>query len=533
MQPCGSEKIVDLSLLEQLRASIGARGETLVHCHGCFDIVHPGHIHHLRFAARQGDRLIVSVTPDRFVNKGPGRPMFTESLRADNLAALGFVDWVIINDAPTSSPLLERLRPDVYIKGAEYRENNDPRFHDERSIVERHGGRVVFSDDEVVFSSSTLIETIRAEVQQCEPETGLIALAASHDLSTNRLSQVIANARGKRVLILSESIIDVYAHCQLPEIAQEHPMLSLHPEREESFDGGGAVIAKHLSAMGLDVTLCTPIGDDEGTHAFTQRLSDAGIRVLPIACEQVLPIKLRYLVDGEKVMKIDSPVRYGLPINMAEEIVEQVKQAGGYDAMVIADFGLGLFKNQLASRVIHGVRDQIGLILGDVSGRRAQMSEMHGADVLCPCEVELRQMLDADAAPLHELAQRAFGLTRAETICVTRASDGLMMFDRAFGVVSMPALCDQPRDVLGCGDALLSAMTAAILGGADRVQSAYMGSIAAAIEGDTLGNLPVSADQLIERATQIGASLIGSEFPDSIGLQIEPRVPSVRILPGA
>ena len=82
------EKIVSLDTLLKEMAAVKKKKKRLVHCHGVFDLIHPGHIRHLETAKRLGDLLIVTVTPDRFVNKGPGRPIFPEALRAENLAAL-------------------------------------------------------------------------------------------------------------------------------------------------------------------------------------------------------------------------------------------------------------------------------------------------------------------------------------------------------------------------------------------------------------------------------------------------------------
>ena len=524
VQPEYTNKLIDRAALPRLRASLRQQGLTLAHCHGCFDIVHPGHIRHLREAATLADRLILTITPDRHVNKGPGRPVFDEGLRADNLAALSFVDWVLINDQPTATALLEEVAPDVYVKGAEYAHNNDPRFEQEREVVERCGGRVVFSGDDVVHSSTALVEALRSMSEQASPESGLMALAHLHDLRTATLNDILERAAGKRVLVLSESIMDVYAHCRTPEVAQEHPMLSLCPDREDHFDGGGAIIARHLAAMGLDVTLCTPIGTDPDSLAFIKRLDGSGIRIEPLPCDLPLPRKVRYLVDGEKMMKIDSSTRYTLDESTADSIVARIRSSGGYDAMVIADFGLGLFANTLASRVITGARDQLGMILGDVSGRRAQLGEMRGADVLCPCEVELRQMLNAESEPLSALVSRAIEITGAKALCVTRAADGMQIYDQQHGVHTMPALCRHPVDVLGCGDALLTAMTAALLGGGNQVQAGYLGSLAAAIEGETRGNLPVSSRAIIERAQQLAAQLaLGHAAQPSPVISAEPK----------
>src|SRR4051794_31592958 len=93
-------KIVSLEQLLELRASAAASGKTVVHCHGCFDIVHPGHIHHLQYAKSLGELLVVSVSADTHVNKGVDRPLIPDELRAKSLAALECVDAVYLNPRP-------------------------------------------------------------------------------------------------------------------------------------------------------------------------------------------------------------------------------------------------------------------------------------------------------------------------------------------------------------------------------------------------------------------------------------------------
>ncbi|MBL8760740.1 MAG: adenylyltransferase/cytidyltransferase family protein, partial [Phycisphaerae bacterium] len=130
-----ASKILTREELLDRRQLAKAAGRRVVHCHGCFDIVHPGHIRHLRYAKSLGDVLLVSITGDARVGKGTGRPLIPEELRAENLSALDFVDWVYIEPRPTAAELLEDVRPDVYIKGREYENNSDPRFAAERATV--------------------------------------------------------------------------------------------------------------------------------------------------------------------------------------------------------------------------------------------------------------------------------------------------------------------------------------------------------------------------------------------------------------
>ena len=142
-------------ITEQARAS----GKVVVQAHGTFDLLHLGHIRHLEAARKLGDVLVVTVTADRFVNKGPGRPVFNAEMRAEMLATLEYVDWVAINDAADAVNTIEKIRPSIYIKGQDYQNPQGDvtgKITLERDAVEAHGGRIHFTD-EVTYSSTELI----------------------------------------------------------------------------------------------------------------------------------------------------------------------------------------------------------------------------------------------------------------------------------------------------------------------------------------------------------------------------------------
>src|SRR5215831_5340310 len=118
-------------------------GERVVQCHGVFDLLHPGHVSHLQEAKALGDRLVVSVTQDEHVNRGPGRPVFPHGLRMSTLAALEVVDYVVLSEHPTAIPAIDVIQPDVYAKGRKYEdpEADLPRnVVREKEAIERHGG---------------------------------------------------------------------------------------------------------------------------------------------------------------------------------------------------------------------------------------------------------------------------------------------------------------------------------------------------------------------------------------------------------
>ena len=254
-------KTVTHDELLHLREAARAAGKTVVHCHGCFDIVHPGHIQHLQFARSLGDLLIVSVSADTHVNKGVDRPLIPDDLRASSLAALECVDYVYINPHATGVQLLESLRPDVFVKGREYEQNHDPRFLEERDAVVRHGGRVVFSSGEVVYSSTSLIGAMGG--RDLFNDEKIARLRDRHGLSTVALQNLLHRARGLKVLVIGDYILDRYHFCDATGVAGEGPMLSLRALQQRDYDGGAGVMALHLAGLGAKPTLISALTDDD------------------------------------------------------------------------------------------------------------------------------------------------------------------------------------------------------------------------------------------------------------------------------
>lgn len=143
-----------------LVATLRAKGKVVVFTNGVYDLLHPGHIRYLQAARALGDALIVGVNSDRSVraNKGPGRPINPEAERAELVAALAAVDAAIVFDEETPFEIISRLRPDVLVKGADWAADAIVG----RDVVEARGGRVVRMPVEQGFSTTSLIEKVRA-----------------------------------------------------------------------------------------------------------------------------------------------------------------------------------------------------------------------------------------------------------------------------------------------------------------------------------------------------------------------------------
>jgi rfaE bifunctional protein nucleotidyltransferase chain/domain len=155
---------MDLSRVAKRVARLKERGKKIAYCHGCFDLMHPGHIKYFQAAKRMGDYLVVTISPDVFVDKGPGRPVYSQDLRAESIAALECVDFVAMNKWPTAEETLRLLRPDFYVKGQEFEhlEDKTGKIQKEYLVLQEIGAEMRFTH-EVVFSSTNLLKDYFSE----------------------------------------------------------------------------------------------------------------------------------------------------------------------------------------------------------------------------------------------------------------------------------------------------------------------------------------------------------------------------------
>lgn len=151
-------KILEMEELAKKLHGLKSKGKRIVLCHGCFDLMHPGHIKYFQASKKMGDILVVTVSPDIYVDKGDGRPVYNQTLRAESIAALECVDYVAINKWPTAVETLRLLRPHIYVKGQEFENKDDKtgKLQQEQAVLVEIGAEMRYTH-EVVFSSTKLI----------------------------------------------------------------------------------------------------------------------------------------------------------------------------------------------------------------------------------------------------------------------------------------------------------------------------------------------------------------------------------------
>lgn len=491
-------KILTLEQLGEVRDDLRRAGHTVVQCHGCFDIVHPGHIRYLKFAKEQGDILIVTVSSDAMVGKGVDRPYIHQDLRLENLAALEMVDYVCLDRNTWAGPILEALKPDIYLKGKEYETNADPRFIKERDLVESYGGRVIFSSGDVVYSSTFILNQFRHRFQL---ETERVRFYCErHGVGRGSLAELLDKMNGLKVLVIGDPVLDCYRHCESLGVASDSPVLDVAPIREDWYLGAAGLIAAQVASLGAEATFLTVLGESPERSRFTDALDRLTVRSLvPEAEERTLFVKTRYLIEETKVFKVNSGRYAPLSTRATRRVVELLEEHGPkYDGWIVSDFGYGFFGQELIEAIPKLAQRFSVPYFFDVSRTGAgNLLRLTRPALATPTEEELRFALGDRESGLSNLASRYYSQSQAERLVITLGKRGIVLFDsmregeKRLRSDYLPSLARHPVDPVGAGDVFMATAALSCLAGGDTARGAYLGNCTAALHIDRLGNEPV------------------------------------------
>ncbi len=488
------DKIRDLAEIGRLIADEQRKGHTVVHCHGVFDLLHPGHLRHLQEARRLGDKLVVSLTPDRFVNKGPGRPAFHEKLRLEQLAALVYVDYVVLNDSPDAVPMIQKIRPNIYVKGAEYRDHEADvtgKISEESAAVSCHGGRIHYTDD-IVYSSSELINRFFDE--------DAIRIAPFIEelkqvYSLQEVLEKIDELQSLRVLVVGDAIIDEYQYVEPLGQSGKGVHLTAKLLEKEIFLGGALIIANHLSSFVKEVTLLTGIGAScPHTPHLVQKLAP---NVTPqwIHFEDYPTLtKTRFVLqDGKNITKLFETYTSNHSLideKKSQQVVEFLnKQAASYDLILVCDFGNGFTNAEIVLALCEQPRF-LAVNTQTNSGNRGYNVVTHyqRADFVSLNEPEMRLAAHDRYSRLETVTADIADFLNCPLVSVTRGVNGVFIHPQEGNCFVIPALTTHSIDRVGAGDSYFSLAAACAAKGFPPLLTGFMGSVAAAMGVQIVGN---------------------------------------------
>ena len=481
-----ADKIITVKEIAERSQKFRAEGKCVVLCHGTFDLMHTGHIRYLQRAKDEGDVLLVTVTADAFVNKGVGRPIFNESLRAENLAALGCVDFVSINHSVSAIEALNEIRPNVYVKGSEYRSHSDDvtgNIAREQEAVERYGGSIFYTD-EITFSSSNLLNEHFAVFP---PETKEFLNDFRVNWSCKEIQDQVASLSDLKVLVIGDAIIDQYHYSTALGQTGKGNVFAVSYDSEEQFAGGAIAVANHIAGFVDNVSLVTGLGSVDSHEQFIRN------KLLPNITPEIFyfsdapTVTKRRFVDADlsKFFEVyffrEDPVSDEVEKSICQWLKSQI---GSYDVVVVPDFGNGF----ITPAMVGILSDQAKFLVVNTqinSGNRGYhvINRYPRADFVSLNEPELRLAAHNRHDSLEIVASQIGDRVQAKQLAVTRGTKGVMMFDRESEVFySVPPLAAKVVDRIGAGDAFLSLAGLCSAKGLHAKATAFVGSVAAAMD---------------------------------------------------
>jgi len=487
-------------------------GLRIVQCHGTFDLIHPGHVIHLEEAKALGDVLVVTVTDEKHVNKGPGRPCFNDELRIRTLAALECVDFVVLIPFTAAVEAIRLVRPAVYCKGREYEDaSNDVtgNIHDDVAEVHTHGGEVRYIGS-VVFSSTKLLnqhfdhlpDSIKAFCQDL-----------SLRVDIRDFQQMVESFRDLRVLVIGDTIIDQYAYLRVQGLTSKNRMISGRFLRQDTHLGGALAVVRHVKQFCDNVRFVSLLGSepwvDELLGGALSVTEDATIR----DPDFTTIVKKRYvepLLQGNEISKLFS-INYideKPPSDTTQKRLKELVRAElkACDVVLLADFGHGLMQTDLRNIV----QDEAPLLVlncqtnSNNHGFNIITRQYHRADAF---SLDLQEIMLAcgqrDPDCEKELADIAgrFGsryawLTRGSVMTIGQAP--------VTDSVYIPPLVTDVTDTIGAGDAFFSLAGLAAGRRLPLDVATFLGQLAGGQAVNIVGNEhPISKTVLLKSAASL------------------------------
>jgi rfaE bifunctional protein kinase chain/domain/rfaE bifunctional protein nucleotidyltransferase chain/domain len=502
-----AQKIKDLEELAALLNEVRANGRRIVHCHGVFDLLHIGHIRHFEAAKQHGDVLVVTLTPDKYVNKGPHRPAFPQDLRAEMIASLGCVDYVAVNAWPMGVETIKLLRPHVFAKGQEFREGQDVTgaIPQEEEAIRSVGGQIVFTED-ITFSSSNLINR-HLSVLPKDASAFLSEFAGRH--SADDLIRYLDGARSLKVLLVGETIIDEYNYCETLGKSGKEPILAVRFCSSEKFAGGILAVGNHVASFCDRVSLLSFLGQEDSHEAFIREKLDPRVHANFFYMSKAPTIVKRRYIENYPFQKMFEVYQMNEDENEAaneERLCRTLEEVlPRYNLVIVADYGHGMF----TPRVIDLLSREARCLAVNTQANAGNhgfntVSKYPRANYVCVSESEIRLEARSRREDLRRIIQQVAEKLGCQQLMVTRGQQGMLCYSKEDGFVEAPALATHFADRVGAGDAVFAITSLCMVQDAPAEIMAVIGNAVGAMSVGTVGNrTPINRTALIRSTVSL------------------------------
>ena len=455
-----TDKIVVLDDLMNKIEEFKRCGKTVVQSHGVFDLIHPGVIAHLGSARAQGDILVVTVIKDKDVRRGPGRPIFPETLRAENVASLEMVNLVCIVDDEQPFSCIMKLKPDVFAKGEAYKDR-DQKIHERLFREERElyfGKSKIYETGGFSFSSSDIISNF---LDIYPPETKAYLSRMSQRYTFDTIVDELGGLKGMKVLLIGDGIIDEYHYCEPMGKSSKAILVVNRYLSHDVFAGGAFAVANHISGLCDDVHLVSLLGLENPREDFIAKSLRSNIKAkFFYRPDAPTIVKKRYINQylNQKLFEVNYMNDVFVDSRLEADIISYLEPIiPDYDVVLVSDFGHGFVSQKLIGLIESTARCYaVNTQTNAANAGYNMITKYHNPHFVCLDEQEVRLSAQERHADIEKVAKQIARRVNCKSCIVTLGKLGSIGIDDHGDISRAPIVSTKVVDTVGAGDAFFS-----------------------------------------------------------------------------
>lgn len=483
------EKSIDV-LLKNIKSG-KIKNKDLVLCHGVFDLVHYGHLKYFESAKKFGKYLVVSLTTDKFIKKGPNRPIFNESIRLNFLRKIDLIDYVLLSDHDSAVEVIKLIKPGFYAKGPDYKNNKDDKtkkIYKEKRAIEKVKGKIIYTKDPQ-FSSSNIINNYGLALN--EQQIKFLRIIRQNFSFQNIIAE-IDKLKKISVSVFGEIIFDKYFFGDVIGKSGKEPHLVFTENYTEAYIGGVGAVGRHISSFVDKVILYSNISNEPELNQLVKKKMEKNIKCIfnkpeknfkSIVKKRYIDLKSNYKIFGSYILPKDNKILWNS--NLAN-LKKKIQKNG--DLAIVTDYGHGFINGKIFQLIKKNFKYlSLNAQINSSNINTHSLKNYNNFDLLVINETEIRSDYQDNVSEIVALGKKVLKEKKIKNIVITRGLNGAIMIDKN-KVYKCPAFSNKSIDKVGAGDAMLSIISLCLNKKIDKQLSLFLGSLAGAFSVQSIGN---------------------------------------------